>query len=97
MSRPGKPSAGRRGGTWRKLWAAQRAKRLPCAICGQPIDYSLVYPDPGSFSVDHRVARGHRLDLAEDPGNLTSSHLQCNQAKGDRPEPPSLGLLSEDW
>lgn len=89
--------AGRATHNWRKLKAAQRAKRLPCALCGQPIDYLLKWPDPGSFTVDHTLARVHHRDLAEDPANLTSAHLACNVAKGHRAEPPSLGLRSEDW
>ncbi|TPX00978.1 HNH endonuclease [Schumannella luteola] len=72
--------------------------RLPCWLCGQPIDYDLQWPDPGSFSVDHVVPHSRSPELREDPGNLRSSHLLCNQKRGDRGDgPPALGLLSERW
>lgn len=27
----------------------------PCWLCGQPIDYTLRYPDAGAFVVDHVI------------------------------------------
>lgn len=75
-----------------------RARRSPCCRCGQPIDYSLAYPHPESFSVDHYP---HPLathpHLAEDPSNLAAAHLRCNQAAGDRRPLPDLGATSEEW
>ena len=32
-----------------------RRDQPACAICGQPIDYTLPYLDPGEFVVDHIV------------------------------------------
>ena len=54
----------------------------PCALCGEPIDYSLRYPDPDSFVVDHVVPlnRGGDDVLA----NKTASHNRCNRLKSDR-------------
>lgn len=40
----------------RKRHRARIAKSKPaCHICGMPIDYSLKYPDPKCFVVDHLV------------------------------------------
>lgn len=81
----------------KELKARQRAKRLPCFLCGQAIDYSLVYPDPMSFSYEHIKPWSTHPELRFDPGNGASSHLDCNKRRGDRAPAPSLGLLSEVW
>lgn len=92
------PNAGRRGGRWLKLKAEVRARQAKCCRCGMTIDYSLVWPDPDSFSVDHypypRTTHPH---LAEDPGNLAASHLRCNQHASDAGSMLSLGSTSADW
>ncbi|QDG88854.1 HNH endonuclease [Pseudarthrobacter sp. NIBRBAC000502770] len=79
------------------LVANQRAKRLGCAICQQPIDYRLQYPDEDSFSVDHIKPRSTHPHLAEEPTNLRSTHLRCNKARGDRDERPGLGSALQTW
>jgi 5-methylcytosine-specific restriction endonuclease McrA len=89
--------AGRSGANWRRLRTEVRSRHDPCFNCGQPIDYTLQWPHPDSFSVDHRLSRLKHIELAEDPANLVASHLRCNQVKGDREEPLSLGNRSEDW
>ncbi|PCN47411.1 HNH endonuclease [Curtobacterium sp. 'Ferrero'] len=83
---------------WRKIAQAQRAKGLKCWHCGQPIDYSLQFPDPNSFSADHlRPWAGHP-ELRYDPANVVSSHLRCNQVKGSNEHfAAGLGSLSEDF
>lgn len=90
------PNAGRRGKRWQRLKANQRAKRLPCCVCGQPIDYSLTWPDPGSFSVEHKKSWHDNPALREDPANLDSAHLGCNSSKG-KGQGPQLGEASEAW
>lgn len=90
-------SAGRRGSRWRNLVANQRIKGLPCYIDGQPIDYSLQWPHPDSFSVDHIKSWIAHPELREDPANLATAHLRCNQAKGKGDAPVSLGIQSEQW
>ena len=91
-------NAGRRGSRWTRLKAEVKARREPCIRCGQPIDYSLTYPDPHSFSVDHyphpRITHPH---LAEDPSNLHAAHLRCNHSAGDRGTTPTIGTTSRDW
>ena len=90
----------RRGSTraWRKVAGAQRAKRLACYHCGQPIDYDLEWPDPQSFSADHLKPWAHHPELRLDPGNVVSSHLLCNQVKGDsQHHTAGLGALSQTF
>lgn len=74
-----------------RRWLA--AQQLPCALCGQPIDYTLttwVDPKDGktkrhpmSFEVDEIVP----VSLGGDPldrGNVQPAHRICNQRKGNR-------------
>lgn len=63
----------------------RRARRVPviCGICGDRIDMSLRAPDPGSFSVDHKVPLA--LGGTDGPPNLQPAHLGCNKSKGARP------------
>ncbi|MFI2568905.1 HNH endonuclease [Cellulosimicrobium funkei] len=78
----------------KKLKADQRAKRLPCWLCGQDIDYDAPHDDPESFSYDHAKPWATHPELRLDPGNGRSAHLRCNKARGTRDPRPSLGLLS---
>ncbi len=67
----------------RQLRARLRAQGLPCAICGQPIDYDLPAGDPMSFEVDEIIPvalGGSCLDY----GNVQAAHRICNQRKGAR-------------
>lgn len=73
----------RNGSRRRKLRARLRAMRLPCAICGMPIDYDLPAGDPMSFEVDEIVPvslGGNELDWS----NLQPAHRSCNQRKGNK-------------
>lgn len=59
------------------------ASRGGCALCGMPIDYSLKFPNPMSFTADHiiPVAKGgHPSDI----NNLQPAHLICNQVKSSK-------------
>ena len=62
--------------------AAIRRTGAPCALCGNPIDYDLAWPDPWCFVADHIVPlnRGGADVLA----NKQSSHRTCNRSKSDR-------------
>lgn len=87
---------GRSTRNWRALRDRQKAKRLPCYHCGQPIDYDKPYPHPDSFTADHLKPKTRYPELAEDPGNVVSSHARCNWSKGDREHySAGLGGLSE--
>lgn len=52
-----------------------------CHLCGDPIDLSLPYPHPGSWSADHLIPVS--LGGSND-GELRSAHLFCNQSRGNR-------------
>lgn len=62
--------------------------RSACHICGQPIDYTLKWPDSMSFVVDHVVpiSRGGSDEI----GNKRASHAVCNARKQASPESPNL-------
>lgn len=53
-----------------------------CALCGEPIDRDLRWPDPMSKSIDHTVplSRGG----THEAHNLSWTHLFCNVSKGAR-------------
>lgn len=83
---------------WKQIAKAQRAKRLPCHLCGMPIDYEAKWPDPKSFSADHTRPWARHPELRYDPGNVVSAHLLCNQVKSDQQHfQPGLGSLSEEF
>ena len=58
-----------------------KARRGPCAICGQALDYALPYLHPMSFEVDHIIpfAKGGPDTLE----NKAAAHRACNRAKSD--------------
>lgn len=89
-------AAGRSSRRFERLKRNLRAERRPCCICKQPIDYSLVWPDEGSFSVEHIKPWSTHPELREDPSNLDAAHLGCNSARGRRSK-PSLGHTSREW
>ena len=54
----------------------------PCALCGEPIDYQLRYPDPYCYVVDHKTpVNCGGLDVL---ANKQAAHNRCNRAKSDR-------------
>ncbi len=59
--------------------AAIRRTRPPCAICGEPIDYTLHHLDDMAFQVDHVVplAAGGPDTLE----NKQAAHRKCNRSK----------------
>ena len=89
-------SRGRSGHKWRK--ARERVKRQTstCWICGDPIDKSLAWPDPMSFSVDHVEPLSLREDLALSPTNLRGAHLICNTKRGNAENSKKL-QNSQNW
>lgn len=59
-----------------------KARKSPCAICGEAIDYGLPYLHPKSFVVDHIIpwSKGGPDTLE----NKTACHRDCNRAKSDK-------------
>ena len=60
----------------------------PCALCGKPIDYALVYPDPWAFVVDHKLAIN--TGGSDTLDNKQAAHNTCNRAKSDKAESPVI-------
>lgn len=56
----------------------------PCALCGQPIDYTLPHTDPMSYAVDHIIPLHKGGDDAL--SNKQAAHRACNRAKGTDPD-----------
>lgn len=60
---------------------------FPCPLCGEDIDETLVWPDPGSKSIDHIVPLSKGGSHTQE--NLQWVHLRCNLSKGARlPDEP---------
>ena len=53
----------------------------PCALCGEPIDYTLAYPNPWCWSLDH-IQAIHQGGMEFDPANTQASHLRHNLSRG---------------
>lgn len=79
------------GNARRKLRRWLASQQLPCAICGQPIDYSLPARHPLSFEVDEvrPVSRWREFGYdsptaaALDRTNVQPAHRICNERKGN--------------
>jgi 5-methylcytosine-specific restriction endonuclease McrA len=61
----------------------QRMHGSTCAICHKPIDPTLKWPDPQSFTIDHITPRSHGGAIW-DIANMQPAHLSCNSRKGNR-------------
>lgn len=82
---------GRRA-NWKYQDKAQALRRqvasrgLPCWLCGKPIDLSLPYTHPMSFTADHV----HQLkDGGNIHGQLRPAHRSCNSKRGNLRERPA--------
>lgn len=53
-----------------------------CAICSEPIDLGLKFPNSKSMSIDHIIPWS--MGGTDDPENLQVAHLSCNNQKQDR-------------
>ena len=59
------------------------ATKPPCAICGHPIDYTLRWPHPDCYVVDHiqPLDKGGPDTLS----NKQAAHHRCNREKSNKP------------
>ena len=81
------------------------AERAVCHFWGDPIDWSLCHPDPGSFEMHHTVPVVLRPDLELEVSLWAPSHRLCNsigEAAYDVDglgvdDMPDTGIPSEDW
>lgn len=55
-----------------------------CQLCFEPIDRSLVWPHPGSPSLDHKLPLSKSGSHTQ--GNLQWTHLRCNLRKNNKTE-----------
>ena len=77
--------------------AALRTQRLPCWLCGQPIEYTLAWPDPASFSLDHIKPKHTHPNLEHEPTNHAAAHLRCNSSRQANNPRPAIGTTSRAW
>jgi hypothetical protein len=63
----------------------------PCCFCKQPIDLTLRYPDPWSFTVDHSTPTSH--GGTDDYDLLRPAHNRCNTKRSNQPD-GTVGLNS---
>jgi 5-methylcytosine-specific restriction endonuclease McrA len=63
-----------------------RRTQAACHICGDAIDYTLPYLDPGEFVVDHLIPldKGGPDTIA----NKAAAHRACNRAKSNKEHAP---------
>ena len=66
-------------------------------ICSEPINYSLTYPHPKSWSLEHTVSVKEHPELLMDRGNWASAHFDCNSVKGTEELTLDTGVPSESW
>jgi hypothetical protein len=72
---------GRNTQAYRRAAATLRNLHLDCWLCQTPIDYTLTWPNPWSFSLDHITpldAGGSLLN----PDNHAAAHLRHNTQRG---------------
>lgn len=89
-----KPRAGLDSRAYRKATARLRARSQVCHICGNPIDVTLPYTDPMSWTADHIIPRskgGHLL------GEMKAAHRRCNSRRGNRPDRIEQLPTSRAW
>lgn len=76
----------------RKRVAARVRAGEPCCLCGLAVDLSIPWPDPRSFTVEHRTPTSKGgADHGE--AQLAPAHLGCNARRGNGPT-GSLGRNS---
>ena len=72
---------------WQQLRAtlitAAADRHDPCAICGQPIDYTAPGTTPQGATIDHTTPRALGGD-PWDPTGLRVTHHRCNTLRGAR-------------
>lgn len=84
-------SAGRNTNTRDQHRRAIARAKPPCGICLEPIDYSLKWPDPMCYVVDHVIPLGpsptpERIAELDVLPNKQAAHHKCNRDKSDKLE-----------
>lgn len=68
---------------YKKLKKVIFATQSVCGICGQPVNFDKVFPDPWSATLDHIIPvskGGNPLSI----DNAQLAHLQCNRLKATK-------------
>lgn len=77
----------------------------PCVICvdqgindgHERINYSLQYPHPYSWSLEHPISVKEHPELLMERNNWASAHFACNSMKGPDELIADTGEPSEEW
>jgi 5-methylcytosine-specific restriction endonuclease McrA len=64
---------------FRRNRARLLAMRLPCWLCGEPIDYDAPAGSPDAFEADHAIPLAH--GGSDVLGNLRPAHHRCNRGR----------------
>lgn len=85
---------GRNHRAYRAKTAKLRKRADTCWICGQPIDLTLDYRDPMSWTADHvqPLTKGGKL-----LGPMKAAHRSCNAKRGNRTGERNRLPTSRDW
>jgi hypothetical protein len=92
--------AERRNGSTRRhrVWAARVLRDATvCALCGEPLDKALKWPDPMSPSADHIETWASNPARRYDITNGQASHAICNQRRNNRPMTDLAPPPSRQW
>lgn len=89
MARPRRADQSSDQATFRKLSKVIYGSQSICGICGRPVNFDKVFPDPWSKTIDHiiPVTKGGNPIALE---NLQLAHLQCNRIKSTRLLQPQI-------
>lgn len=101
-----------KGPDWEAIKAHWRRKRLPCSVCGEPIDYRVGARGPRTLDVGHwpvsraqARARGWTRQQCNTISNTRPECRTCSRSNGasmgnamrrDR-EPAEPDLIDDDW
>ena len=68
-----------------RMHVAQRVRAgEPCCFCHRPIDLSIRYPHPQSFTVDHAIPTSH--GGTDDSSQWRPAHFTCNRTRSNHPD-----------
>lgn len=82
----------------RLAWDRDRRGRVPCHICGEPIDYSIPASSaPLAWEPDHLIPFSKAPELELDLANIGASHMRCNRQRGNGNNDLAIGRRSRIW
>jgi hypothetical protein len=69
----------------------------PCWLCCEAIDYTLKFPHPRSWLLDHVIPVKDNPALMLNASNWRSAHLDCNNRRQSDEPRIEMGNPSEIW